>query len=40
LKHIDATTAVEKLTEIVATDPDDDVRDMAQMAVDSPLFRV
>mgnify|MGYP000462191182 CR=1 FL=1 len=35
LKRIDATAAIEKLSEIVATDPDEDVRDVAQMAIDS-----
>ena len=35
LKRIDATPAVEKLTEVAAADPDEDVRDVAQSAIDS-----
>lgn len=35
LKYTNATAAVEKLTEVATTDPDEDVRNVARMAVDS-----
>ena len=35
LKYINATGAVERIREIAATDPDDDVRSIAQLAIDT-----
>ena len=35
LKYINATSALEHLREVAATDPDDDVRSVAQFAIDS-----
>lgn len=35
LKYINATGAVERIREIAATDPDDDVRSVAQLAIDT-----
>lgn len=35
LKYMNATSAVEKLREVAATDPDEDVRSIARLAVDS-----
>jgi len=35
LKRLKATSALEVLTELAATDPDEDVRSVAQVAIDS-----